>query len=84
MPKAKTVGRVRQPKTSKKVSCLFHSQSECICIRPVTTNVDLISRLEHQIRLNELNAKFASQTEKTERAAAVAQLKKRLDEALRE
>ena len=44
--------------TQPKVFCLFHQRTECNCIAPVTDKDALKMRLEHAIKLNELNNKF--------------------------
>jgi hypothetical protein len=55
-----------------KIHCLFHLKSDCICTVVVTTERQLKERLEHRIKLNEINNKFESDpAEKARREAEI-------------
>ena len=43
-----------------KIFCLFHQKTECNCIAPVSDTKILKMRLEHAIKINDLNNKFES------------------------
>jgi hypothetical protein len=46
-----------------KVFCLFHQKVDCLCIKPVTDNKNLIYRLESQIRLNNILKDYGTDEE---------------------
>ncbi len=46
-----------------KVFCLFHQKVDCLCIKPVIDNKNLIYRLESQIRLNNILKDYGTDEE---------------------
>lgn len=64
-----------------KIHCLFHLRINCPCIRPVVDRETLKMRLEHGIRLNEINNKYESnEADRTRRAAETEEFRRRLAE----
>lgn len=61
--------------------CLFHQKSGCSCITPVTNIKDLKTRLEHSIKLNNINNYFEKDPEeKAEREAQSELWRARLEQ----
>lgn len=42
----------------KKIVCLYHTQTMCICIKPVTSIVELEKKIESHRKRKELLARF--------------------------
>ena len=54
---------IKEKQKPEKVFCLFHQKVDCLCIKPVTDNKNLVYRLESQIRLNNLLKDYGTDEE---------------------